>query len=322
MRKIEFQGVLSSPQSFQQYFLILDALLPLEWRVKTYYSPSTEQFIEACSGLFDCISVCDNLTSLSPEAQQVYFKYGKRLNLFITEDVLANLRAANGYMFAGIDEILIPLDEFAKTPDEICSNLHAVHLKTPIRRIDLLIPSFEIQLPEAERQLSRWCETHGVAYHVVIEHDDPTTEWYSRPGIEEIVDPDPIPFVAGDVWCSVASDSLYYIDGFHHNLQKYPDGSPFYTGFDPVELVRSLLCSKVELYTYFATKIMDDNIYRSYFSWVAEHVTVNDDFTFIPNFMLRPDTRFYRAMLDHGWNSTKLGLLMNNKPPLPLVEIR
>jgi len=194
-----------------------------------------------------------------------------------------------------------------------------------VRRVDLQVEDMD-NIPYNPREhLGRNCfEMRACEFHVVPKHD--TNEWYSRPGVEEIVDADPIPYVEdGGVWCSVTADALYHNGGFHLNEQRDPTGEPFYIGTDPTDLLVSMLMAKVELYARYADSIKnrDQNIYYNYFSWVAENVTVNPNYTFIPNFMLRPDTKFYKGLSEGGFTGVQQGLLLKDvKSVIPVVEIK
>jgi hypothetical protein len=326
VRRLEFTGILQDDASLKQYWLLYDALNPLEWRIKTYHSRELANTLPMLIRHFDVVAACDDLPSLTPDARYFFQQCSNAFHLFIGDNATANILAGTNFSFKGVDEILIPVEEVESNIEVLRFGLPALHRKSPIRRIDVMVNDKNTPLGSSTKEILELGRVNGIMTNVVTKHDLPEDEWYSRPGVEELVDADPIPYREGQLSCCVTADALYHRGGFQLNLQEFPNGTPFYNGTDGLSLIAEMVFAKVDLYSGYKDAIQnkDGNIYYSYFAWVADNVKVNKNFTFIPNFMLRPTTTFYKTLVSSGRVvEVPPGLLLKGATSaIPIVEVR
>lgn len=326
MRKLEFTGILQDAPSLKEYWLIYGALNPLEWRIKTYHSKELPNALPMLLRHFDVVAACDDLPSLTPEATYFFHQCSNALHLHIGDNAAANILAASSFAFKGVDEIRIPVEEAEQHIGVLRFGLQALHRKSPIRRMDILVDDKTIPLGVGAKELIEFCRMNNIMVNVITKNDFPEDEWYSRPGVEELVDPDPIPYREGQLSRCVAADTLYHRGGFQLNLQEFPNNPPFYEGVDALALIAEMVSAKVELYAQYRDAIQnrEGNIYYSYFSLVADNVKANRNFTFIPNFLLRPTTAFYKALVADGrMVEVPSGLLLKGSTSVvPVIEVK
>jgi len=134
----------------------------------------------------------------------------------------------------------------------------------------------------------------------------------------------------------VCRESNYLMNtGFFLTLITSIDtvGEPYYQfeNFDTEKHLSSMIKGKVELYKNWANMYEQGSIpdngagknYFDYYRFVANNVTVNEDYTFIPIDMLNAKHRYYHKLIEAGWTITDYGLLKNSpKGVVPLVEVK
>lgn len=326
LRKIDFQGKLSSAASFKQYFLLMDGLMPVEWRVFVFHSQEFEKNLNFLLKHFERVVSLDSFSSLDKEAEKFYQGNAHQLYCSVSESVLGNLKRATEFPFQGVDELFIPAEELASQGQSIVALVKSVFGRMPIRRIDIVKANPDVLLdPTLERELRLECSTRGTEFFITTREDHPEQEWYSKPGEEALVDSDPLPYQEADQLFPVAANSVKYWDGFYLNLGPgKPSGKPFYKGGNAWDLLASLMTEKYRIYADFADRIQqrEGNIYFNYFDWVRLYVKVRTDYNFLPSFMLRPTTRYASALIAAGAIATNPGLLKpQTQSPICLIEI-
>lgn len=81
--------------------------------------------------------------------------------------------------------------------------------------------------------------------------------------------------------------------------------------FDPMGMLTLVLKGKLATYTRYSQEITDkESPYYRYYSYIAEHLIINDDYTFIPKTMLKPYSVYYKNLVSKGiMIETRYGLL-------------
>lgn len=97
--------------------------------------------------------------------------------------------------------------------------------------------------------------------------------------------------------------------------------------FHPEKLITKMLEGKLSLYNNFKEELKDIDDptvekFKDYYN-KSQEFKVNNDFNFIPEFMLDKNTKFYQAMIDdRGFRSTKWGLLKPGEKIIPVVDFK
>ncbi len=99
MREIKFEGALT-PDTFKEFFLIYDALLPLEWRVNYLHGKTIADF----GNYFERIICRDDILNLdswyNDHAQEMY------ISLLLHKQWHRQIaKLVNNYNFKGVDEL-------------------------------------------------------------------------------------------------------------------------------------------------------------------------------------------------------------------------
>lgn len=83
--------------------------------------------------------------------------------------------------------------------------------------------------------------------------------------------------------------------------------------------------SKVNTYDYYRSKITrrENNRYFEYFTWVANHVRVNHDYTFIPEFLLKPYSKMAKELVASGFTQSYAGYLkLGATKAVSIIEVK
>lgn len=311
----------------KQYFLVMDALMPVEWSVHVFHGAKLPSRLPFLKKHFERVVAVDAFKTLGNDAKDFYAKNAKDLYFSASSSILENLKAASAFDFAGADELLIPEKEFRASGKELIAAIKDFLAKRPIRRVDITVENPASTLDKASvQELREACEAKKTGFFITTREDFPEDEWYSKPGEEAIVDSDPMPYHEGDKVFSVAANPIYYHDGFFLHLNDGPPtGKTFYDGDDAWKLLVSMLEEKKRVYAGFADGIKqrDGNVYYTYFDWVKKNVSVRGDCNFIPSFMMRPTTAYARALVENGALLTNLGIVKpDTKTPHCIAEIK
>lgn len=79
---------------------------------------------------------------------------------------------------------------------------------------------------------------------------------------------------------------------------------------DVDHMLAAIMQAKVDTYARYAREITDTTSkHWQYFNWVAENLSVDKHFNFVPRFVLKPWTKFYTKLKQQGWVETPYGLL-------------
>ena len=121
-----------------------------------------------------------------------------------------------------------------------------------------------------------------------------------------------------------------YNDRFFYSIDDASDinWDPFFImqpnqSFDSTELMYEMLIGKQKLYKRFAEEIGASNPteqkFVDYFNNVQKF-HFNKDFTFVPEFMLRSNCKFYHSLQTLGFKHTPYGLLKPGSKAIPIVQ--
>lgn len=99
---------------------------------------------------------------------------------------------------------------------------------------------------------------------------------------------------------------------------------PFYDfkhGWNVADFLSGLLAGKVRTYDYYRDimRQREGNRYWEYFSWCADHVVVNHDYSYIPAMMIKPWTKMAAELSNSGFVNTYAGYIKKDQAPVPLV---
>lgn len=82
---------------------------------------------------------------------------------------------------------------------------------------------------------------------------------------------------------------------------------------------------KVKTYDYYRSKITrrEGNRFFEYFSWVADHVKVNHEYTFVPEFLLRPWSAMAKELVASGYTQSYAGYLKRGATKaISIIEVK
>jgi hypothetical protein len=324
----EFKGVLTDdPKSLKQFFVTQDALLPLEWRLN-FMVGNTNNY-QPMLNYFDRIVAQDHyLENLFP----FYLDHAKNmfLNLEIkpTDDPIARIKVNTSLPFRGLDMLAIPIHFIEQNPmllDEVSK------IQMPIRRLDILFPIYGYVPAVNLKPWETFTKSKNIMLNTISQYDPLEVDaWYSKPNYEGRVDPVPEPYVEDGFRYAPMGDSMFFRDGFYLNGQlsceETVSGEPFVVDFNPRELILNIIIEKIKRYKQYSRDIKNkkDNIYWTYFNYVAKNIKVNKDFNYVPEFLLPRYTKFYEQMVsDKCCQNTPLGLYWNNGKKLKsIIEVK
>lgn len=126
--------------------------------------------------------------------------------------------------------------------------------------------------------------------------------------------------------CNVYSETVHlrYEDFFPDLYTSMEENaSPFHSckdGFSPEDFMVALLREKVRVYARNSRIMTQHNRLWDYFTEVANNLVINDDFTFIPAAILKPQSAFYKSLIGPYVN-TYAGLIRAGaQKVIPIVE--
>lgn len=345
-RNIAFTSSVEGAPSFKDFFLTVDALVALEWKVEFTFlkqlfccgaettcalprwtgefsgSATEETFertrigIEFAHRYFHTISTRDDLFLMKKTFPLIWEWYQANAHMMFlgsldNNRLLTHAPLIKGLPFLGVDTI--------KLGPEFLSNEKAARAAfDAIREIGDQMPIYRITMAETpdttiQREIIAWAEKNGVENELVTaeklieeRHSDDGTAPNSTFELYE-------------------DHSIFFVqDRFY--LHKYDhlgcgDGS-FYTVNGPVnsrEFIYNLVTRRIDYYRENTEKA--SGRVKDYFTWVVENVEVDDNYTFIPGFMMQMNGSFANALVeDNLFALTSCGLLNGN--PVPLVKFK
>lgn len=104
--------------------------------------------------------------------------------------------------------------------------------------------------------------------------------------------------------------------------------TPFYRAQEEFRIepfLAGVIEGKVKTYDYYRSKIQsrEGNRFYDYFSWVADHVRVNHNFTFVPEFLLRPWSNMGKELVASGYIQNYAGYIKRGATAaISIVEVK
>lgn len=302
-------------------------------------TPDAEDRIVDSWNYFEIVSMMDDLFWIKknyPHLYDFYKRNSRRLSSTAMTDIAFIQQfdiIMNEMDFKYVYEISFS-DRFlnrkgGKFVYDIMDRLNDVHAKMPLQKIKFIICD---DLGEKDPNISRlidWAKERSIYTDV---HDDITQGKNQRFELESAehqehnhYSEDSYPFL---ILCEVTYlqwDQMFLT--ITDALSE--DSKPFYSiehsKLEPKIFIKEMLKAKIATYSANISRMSRSHSsakYMDYFSYVNSSIIVHDDYTFIPNFMLKPYTKIYKEMASSGeFVDTKYGLLWNTSTPIPLVSI-
>lgn len=195
----------------------------------------------------------------------------------------------------------------------LIEKLDCVHDKSPIRKLKIILCN-HTEDDAAVHALIAWAKTYNIYVDI---HDDFTQETNDRFILEKADHQETNHFSEENYLYLIKCEVVYlqFTELFltiSDTISK--DSVPFYDidkQNDIPAFLSQMLVSKVKMYDKESRLIGPacDNKYFDYFTYVASSVTVNEDYNFIPRFVLKPYTKIYQRLAEEGFINTPHGLI-------------
>jgi hypothetical protein len=313
-------------------------------------TPAAEDRILDAWNYFEIVSMMDDLFWIKkkyPHLFDFYKRNSHRLSSTAMTDVAFIQQfdiVMNEMDFKYVYEISFS-DRFlnkngGKFADDIIARLTDVHAKSPLQKVKFIICDDLGEKDPNVRKVIDWAHERNIYTDI---HDDITQGENQRFELETVdhqeknhYSEESYPFL---ILCEVTY--LQWDEMFMTITDALSEKSiPFYSieesKLEPRGFIRDMLNAKIAIYQnniQHMSRTHSSAKYIDYFSYIGSSVKVNDDYTFIPNFMLKPYTQMYKVMSSTRpnyipWAATKYGLLeYHSNPevklamPVPLVTI-
>lgn len=296
--------------------------------------PDVEKRILETFSYFDVVVTTDDLFYIKNTYPHLYDFYVRNSHLMSSSSMtdMAFIQQYNLMMdeldFQMIYEISFS-DRFlnlndGKMSDKVLERLKVVHEKSPIQKLKFILCDAVEEygvFDTAVQQIVTWGEEQEI---YIDTHDDIMQGQNKR---YEDVNQETNHLQGADnssiyqILCEVTY--LQYTSMFLTISQSIAESSvPFFDimrgdKFDASTFLSKMVRAKLAMYVYYLKKIKTSceritgnrNKYFDYFTYVSENVIVNDDYNFIPRFMLKPFAKFYEVLANDGYIDTPHGLL-------------
>lgn len=208
--------------------------------------------------------------------------------------------------------------------DDIINRLSNLNARSPISRINFVITE---KIPEQNENVMKLCDwLANIDQTLAIYfHNDVRTEedlfatlreelGYSQPScyhIEHSTNP--------PTNCSILSETVHLrYDNFFPDLYTSMDEScpPFdklNEDFDINAFFVSVLKEKKRMYNSFREKMAKKTKLYEYFSYVADNLVINENFTYIPALVLNPISVMYQQLAASAYTNSFAGLMKRNE---------
>jgi len=353
LRTISFIASLNDEKrSFKEFFLMVDALIPLEWKVeftflkKMYccgaektcplpkwndteaagtateesYQKSVRAF-EFISEYFHSVVTRDDLFLIKHQFPLIYEFYRENSHRMMIGSLDNNglLRQAPLIMrdmrFNEIDSIKLG-SYFLQSEKVAEAAFNAIKMLAEglkIHSVSMAEPSDPV-IAAKVHEIKAWCDWCKIPA-MIMSQDALEGERRISDGTGPL-----------DDFEYYEEHALFFVqDKFY--LTKYEStanpSNTFYEvvdEIDPVALLAGMVRRKIAMY--------GENMSRAkgrildYFTWINQNAKTNDQFTFIPRFMINTTSRFYRSLLkNHKFTEVPPGLLAtNSKHVIPMIS--
>lgn len=274
---------------------------------------------------FNVVRTADDLDFVKKHYINTYNWYKNNANLleYSTTDngiFVQNDLILNDLTFKGIYEISVSdifLHKFNKS-GKVLSILKEWNSKYYIRKYKFI--QTQTELNKTESDVIKWFKDTGIPNMIHCDFRKQTNEAYDS----LLLNDDDNLYKIYDGAFSLQNNQFFFTTKEASDFSK----QPFYTydhQFEPIKFLLNVMKSKLHTYKRFGYELSHTNtglgkIFRDYFNNTSKF-RVNDDFNFIPNFMLNESSKFYNKLLQSGFEHTKHGLLKSNSNKcIPICE--
>lgn len=266
---------------------------------------------------FEVITAIDDVYDIKdkyPEQYKFYENYGHLFHIGAMSDnaIFRYAKLVDEVHFKGIREISMSTNFITSTKSEkLIDALNTLKNKYEILQIILLVFTDPIDL-EKVRTVLKWAEANNIAVRKQLEICDVIHDELAKipPELLEIEDRNDIeskPYSEDLSIYPVNAQILFLmLTDFYGDLvssTREDKDASFATidDFTPVGMLALVLKGKIETYKRYAEEIKNkESPYYRYYKFIAEHMVVNDDYTFIPKTMIKPYSVYYKKLVAEG----------------------
>lgn len=281
--------------------------------------PPTQKHVDKLLEIFDffeLVSIIDDLyylNSTHPELFAFYQEHQKRFYLSsMTDNSILRHRnlIEGGFHPRAIHEISISDSYLQKVGvKSILKNLESIHKHVTIKKIKHLL-FLKCVSNENSKILIAWCESTGINIEKQLEFSDQVSQ-----NVEQ--------FKSKDLKLNDAKyeESTTYTEEFGaiyplNNEILFLMNNSFYSElksattkdrneaflhvdrFQAVKFLSDVLKEKKRIYQLYERKIRNQgSVAYKYFEYIAKNMSINENFNFVPNLILKPYTQYYKKIV-------------------------
>lgn len=291
---------------------------------------------------FQIVTTMDDLYMLKnqyPKLYQFYVKHGSKMSSTAMSDtafvqqfplLMSEIHFTSIYEISFSDVFLNKKQ--GSMVDDITVKLQMLHLRSPIKKIKVIVLTDDGESSDAVGRLVDWAHANEIAVGI---HDDITQNKNTRVSLKRADYQELNFFSQGSVPLQVLSEvvHLQYTDLYLTMVDGTSEQAPpFYNimtdGLDDMAMfIGKMLQSKIDTYNRHAETITNrcDNKLYDYFSYVSQSVVVNKQFNLIPKVALPPWSEMYKTIERQDWIDTPVGLynldaVMGDRPIVSIFE--
>ena len=298
-----------------------------------------EQRLLEMFSYFSSIACLDDLRDLKnhqPNLFNFYIRHASKMEFHTSDngffsqyDILMNdLRFGSIGQISFSDHLLDKSD--GTIVDDIINRLSKLNARSPISRINFVITE---KIPEQNKNIMKLCDwLSSVDQSTAIYfHNDVGSNvdffaslreemGYSQPSCYHTEHSTSPP-----TNCSILSETVHLrYNNFFPDLYTSMDESvkPFHKlnrNFDINAFFVSVLKEKKRMYNSFRTKMANKTKLYEYFSYVADNLVINENFTYIPALVLNPISVMYQQLAASTYTNSFAGLI--RKGELEVIPI-
>lgn len=349
-KNLSFLASLEQARSFKEFFLMVDATIGLDWNVEFTFLPK----LYCCGSSPDCPLPKREGDADAPgafqavtAAEEIFAFFNSFFESAVTRDDLFVLKTKNPALY----------DWYR----EHCAEMHVGNLDNNhlMRQAELIATDFKfrsirgiklgptyVENPKALgpaieklRFLTERIEIGGVQFAQPrtpegtrligeavsflrargIEHDVVSEETYEREkALGGLVSREEFDFYEEHALFFI--HDRFYLNQNDHVLDTGAGFGVYGKGLEPAQFLVDMVDRKLKMYARKAPRA--SGALKEYFGALGERVSLNQDFTFIPRFMMNDQGPFYRKLATGGhFHDTPHGLLRAGaKAVVPLVH--
>lgn len=210
---------------------------------------------------------------------------------------------------------------------EILEKLDIIHKRMPISQIKLIQSDLTSSSWQCIIDIVGWVRERNL--NLIVHHD---AKKFDTVRLSTEVQQLSFATFGGDLYTVLGEADYLQYDSFFHTLIDAIDPlcEPYYTmqeGFDSSKHLYHHLNGKIDVYKRYVDKLKyakDASTlnYKNYFDWVANNLTVNENYNYVPSLTFKPFHTYYNKMVDSGWTTTPYGLHKPSETVIPLFGFK